>query len=171
MKSLCILIVCLWRVRTSVALGSRYCVLMNFICRRLACLLHEESAVCKQAFYARQHWLKIYAHTYFHIPGAVRPFHPSFRKVTECTWLRLRSHSDRPCNLYLDQLWPYNVLRWVGHVAFAGVMRGTCRFGSMKGRYRFGDVDVGGSLIQCGTNLSGYIWHFVDRVSLCITIR
>ena len=92
-------------------------------------------------------------HTHFHIPGVVWAFSHSFRAVEECTWLKLRSHSDRSRNLYLDQLWPYYMVRWVGHVACAGEMKGTCRVGIMKGRDHFGDVDFGGSLIQRGTNV------------------
>jgi hypothetical protein len=45
------------------------------------------------------------------------------------------------------------MVRWVGHVAYAGEMKGTCRIGITKGRGRFGDVDFGGSVIQWGTNV------------------
>jgi hypothetical protein len=44
------------------------------------------------------------------------------------------------------------MVRWVGHVACAGEVKGICRMGSMEGRAHFGDVDFGGSLIQRRTN-------------------
>ena len=143
MERLRILIVCLWRFQACVVLGSRYCGLKNFVCRHLAGLLawviwHLQVFCLYKTTLAR----KLRAHTL-----------PYPRGCLSLSSLKPRSRSDRSRNLNLDQLWPYYMVRWVGHVACAREMKGTCRFGSMKGRDHFGDVDFGGSLIQRGTNV------------------